>query len=89
MEFKLDDEQKAEIKTQVLSIIRAGINQAVDSERRCPIVNRKEIAEYLGVAPSTVNYWLTLGMPYINLDGRKLYSKKAVVSWLESKTTTI
>lgn len=86
MEFKLDDTQKAEIKTQVLNIVREGINQAVDNES--PIVNRKDLATFLGVAPSTVNYWITLGMPFIQLDSRKLYSKKAVVAWLESKTTT-
>lgn len=86
MEFKLDDAQKAEIKTQVLNIVREGINQAVDNES--PIVNRKDLAGFLGVAPSTVNYWITLGMPFIQLDSRKLYSKKAVVAWLESKTTT-
>ena len=49
-------------------------------------MTRKEIAEYLGVNVATINKWLKIGMPYIQLaSNRKLYDKEEVEKWLLGK----
>ena len=59
MQFVLDDEQIAEIRKIVFSVVQDSIKQ-VENER--PYLNRKDIAKYFGVAESTISYWASLGM---------------------------
>ena len=56
MQFVLDDEQIAEIRKIVFSVVQDSIKQ-VENER--PYLNRKDIAKYFGVAESTISYWAT------------------------------
>lgn len=83
MEIKLDQEQEKEIKSLVFNLVTDGIKKASNSSR--PYLNRKEISKYFGVAESTISYWASLGMPVAVIDGRKLYGKKSITNWLESK----
>ena len=84
MQFSLDDEQTAEIKTLVFSIVKEGIRQVTSTR---PYVNRKEIARYFGVAESTIRKWTQLGMPVALIDGRKLYGKQSITNWLKQHET--
>lgn len=46
-------------------------------------MNRKQLAEYLGVNVATINKWHKIGLPYIQLaSNRKLYDHKEVEKWL-------
>ena len=81
MQFVLDDEQIAEIRKIVFSVVQDSIKQ-VENER--PYLNRKDIAKYFGVAESTISYWATLGMPVAIIDGRKLYGKASITEWLKN-----
>lgn len=83
MEIKLDKEQENEIKSLIFNLVTDGIKKASNSSR--PYLNRKEISKYFGVAESTISYWASLGMPVAVIDGRKLYGKKSITKWLESK----
>lgn len=83
MEIKLDEQQEAEIRTLIFKIVNDALLQLSNNER--PYLNRKDIAKYFGVAPSTIDVWLKQGMPVAVIDGRKLYGKKSITNWLESK----
>lgn len=85
MKISLDDEQIAEIKTMIFSIVQDAIKQAVTSNK--PYLNRKDTAKYFGVSESTVTYWASLGMPVAVINGRKLYSKQSITEWLKSHET--
>lgn len=91
MELIFNDDQtkqlEMEISQQVLGLVKDGIKQAIKNTH--PYLNRKEIAEYLGVAPATINHWTSLGMPVAIIDGRKLYGKESVSNWLKSKEKTV
>ncbi|MDN5650856.1 MAG: terminase small subunit [Acinetobacter sp.] len=82
MEFKLNQQQETEIKTYVLDVVKDAIKQATTTSK--PYLNRKEIAQYFGVADSTISYWASLGMPVATIDGRKLYGKQSITNWLKS-----
>ena len=92
MELIFNDDQtkqlEMEISQQVLVLVKDGIQKATKNTTR-PYLNRKEIAEYLGVAPATINHWASLGMPVAIIDGRKLYGKESVSNWLKSKEKTV
>ena len=47
------------------------------------------LAKYFGVAPSTITYWASLGMPVAVIDGRKLYGKQSITKWIQSKEKTV
>ena len=91
MELILNNDQTKQLETelaqQVLVLVKDGIQKATKNTR--PYLNRKEIAEYLGVAPATINHWASLGMPVAIIDGRKLYGKESVSNWLKSKEKTV
>ena len=91
MELIFNDDQtkqlEMEISQQVLGLVKDRIKQAIKNTRH--YLNRKEIAEYLGVAPATINHWTSLGMPVAIIDGRKLYGKESVSNWLKSKEKTV
>lgn len=86
MQFVLDDEQIAEIRKIVFSVVQDSIKQ-VENER--PYLNRKDIAKYFGVAESTISYWASLGMPVAVVDGRKLYGKQSITQWLKAHETRL
>ena len=86
MQFVLDDEQIAEIRKIVFSVVQDSIKQ-VENER--PYLNRKDIAKYFGVAESTISYWASLGMPVAVVDGRKLYGKQSITHWIKSHETRL
>lgn len=82
MEFKLDEQQEAEIKAYVLNAVKNAVKEATTLNK--PYLNRKEIAKYFGVGDSTITYWASLGMPVANIEGRKLYGKQSITAWLKS-----
>ena len=86
MQFVLDDEQIAEIRKIVFSVVQDSIKQ-VENER--PYLNRKDIAKYFGVVDSTISYWASLGMPVAVVDGRKLYGKQSITQWLKAHETRL
>ena len=46
-------------------------------------LNRKELAEAIGVNVATINKWHKKNLPYIQLgSGRKVYDLEAVKKWL-------
>lgn len=75
--------QEEDIKDTIVKTIKDTLNHPR------PYLNRSEIAKYFGVAPSTISYWATLGMPVAVIDGRKLYGKQSITDWLKSKEKTV
>lgn len=86
MEFKLEEQEKNDIQNYIANVVKDAINRGSNSNR--PYLNRKDIAEYLGVAPTTIDIWVSLGMPVAVIDGRKLYGKKSCTDWLKSMEQT-
>ena len=82
MEIVLDDKQRQEIQGLIIQAVNQGVEQATNTR---PYLTRKEIAQYFGVAESTITHWARLGMPVAVVDGRKLYGKQSITKWLESK----
>ena len=81
METK-DLNQSTKIKLTITQLIKS----AADSLQAEPYLNRRQIAQYFGVAESTIRYWVSCGMPYVELDsGRKLYGKQSITDWLASQ----
>ena len=87
MEFKLDQEQKTDLQNYVWGLIKDSIKKVASPQQ--PYLNRVEIAKYFGVAPSTITYWASLGMPVAIIDGRKLYGKQSITKWIQSKEKTV
>lgn len=85
MEFKLDDQQKNEIQTYIVGVIKDAVKQGANNER--PYLTRKEAANYFGVSPATLTSWASLGMPVAVIDGRKFYGKESITKWLASHET--
>lgn len=81
MKISLDDDQVAQIRTLIFSIVKGSIEQVASTR---PYLNRRDIAKYFGVAESTITYWASLGMPVANINGRKLYGKRSITEWLQS-----
>ena len=86
MQFVLDDEQIAEIRKVVFSVVKDSVRQ-VENQR--PYLNRRDIAKYFGVSESTISYWASLGMPVAVVDGRKLYGKQSITHWIKSHETRL
>lgn len=84
LDKELEDTLKSNINSAVDKIVKIHENQQPK-----PILNRKGIAEYLNVAESTVSYWVSLGMPYVDIEGRKLYRPKSVNKWIESHEKSV
>ncbi|MCM1514671.1 MAG: terminase small subunit [Anaeroplasma bactoclasticum] len=83
MQIILDQEQQNEIQNLIISAVNKAVKNATNQR---PYLTRKGIAEYFGVSPDTITHWASLGMPVATLeDGRKLYSKRSITEWLESK----
>jgi len=51
------------------------------------LATSKEVAEYLNVAPQTMDYWASNGKgpAYIKLDGRRRYEWAEVRAWLDAR----
>ena len=47
-------------------------------------MNRKEIAEYLGISPVTVSDWMKKGLPYRRMHGRVFFMKDEVLASMGS-----
>lgn len=84
MEIKLDESQFNQLNTNVVDTITDKVRVMVSPELQPPILNRKNIAKFFGVAESTIGYWVSIGCPFIDIEGRKLYSKDSVNNWLAS-----
>ena len=84
MRISLYDEQIAEIRTMIFSIVQDALKEINHAE---PYLNRKGIAKYFGVSESTISNWVSLGMPVAIINGRKLYGKQSVNQWLKSHET--
>lgn len=82
MEIVLDDKQRQAIQCLIVQAVNKGVEQATNTR---PYLSRKEIAQYFGVGESTITHWASLGMPVAIVDGRKLYGKRSITQWLESK----
>lgn len=83
MEFKLDQEQKIDLQNYVFGLIKDSLKKAATPQQ--PYLNRAEIAKYFGVAPSTITYWASLGMPVAVIDGRKLMVSNLLLNGLRAE----
>lgn len=82
MEFKLEDQERIALQDYICTIVKDAVKRGTNNSR--PFLNRKDIASFYGVAPTTIDNWVRLGMPVIVIDGRKLYSKDRITNWLNS-----
>ena len=58
------------------------MSQAIGYENQDQILNRKSLAEYFHVSPNSIDDWVNLGMPYIQLCKRKRFSTMSALKWL-------
>ena len=89
MEIKLDANQEEKLSNRIMELVENSVKRVTKKDDSKPYLNRKEIANYFGVADSTISYWATLGMPVAVIEGRKLYGKKSITDWLKSKEKTV
>lgn len=81
MKLVLDEKAQHEIQSLIIEAVKKAVSNA-KNER--PYVNKKEIAQFIGVSPDTITKWVSMGMPVAVLsDGRKLYGKDSVKNWLK------
>lgn len=52
-----------------------------------PLASTREVAEYLGVKPQTLDYWASNGKgpAYVKLDGRRRYDWADVRTWVDER----
>ncbi|MFA6313680.1 MAG: helix-turn-helix domain-containing protein [Sterolibacterium sp.] len=58
-------------------------------QRNSDLLDEKEAAELLDVTPGTLSVWRSTGrycVPFIKVGRSVRYSRKALESWLESRT---
>ena len=91
MNINLDNALVAQIITGLKPFIVTTVQDALKQSRSDsrPYLNRKDMANYLGVAQSTVGVWVKQGMPFAVIDGRKLYGKQSVNQWLKEHEMTV
>lgn len=65
----------------------ASINEIVQSTR--DLLDEKQAAEFLGVAPGTLSVWRSRGryaVPFVKVGHLVRYRRDALETWLESRT---
>jgi len=58
-------------------------------QRNSDLLDEKEAADFLAVTPGTLSVWRSTGryaVPFLKVGRCVRYSKKALESWLESRT---
>lgn len=57
-------------------------------ENQDQILNRKGLADYFHVSPNSIDDWVNLGMPYVQLGKTKRFSTKSALKWLHGHEET-
>ena len=55
---------------------------STERENQDQILNRKGLAEYFHVIPNSIDDWVNLGMPYVQLGKTKRFSTKSALKWV-------
>lgn len=79
----LADEQELDLKNYLYSLVVEAIEKARnDSSLDRMVVNQKEIAEHLGVSPTTIQQYEKHGLPFGSIGKRKFYNKQQCSEWV-------
>ncbi len=74
-----------------LSEYKQTFNSLITSTKRenqDQILNRKGLAEYFHVSPNSIDDWVNLGMPYVQLGKTKRFSTKSALKWVHEHEVT-
>ncbi len=74
-----------------LSECKQTFNKLITSTKRenqDQILNRKGLAEYFHVSPNSIDDWVNLGMPYVQLGKTKRFSTKSALKWVHEHEVT-
>lgn len=72
-------------KNDMASFLSGILNDYITSterENQDQILNRKGLAEYFHVSPNSIDDWVNLGMPYVQLGKTKRFSTKSALKWV-------
>lgn len=61
---------------------------STERENQDQILNRKGLAEYFHVSPNSIDDWVNLGMPYVQLGKTKRFSTKSAIKWVHEQEVT-
>ena len=61
---------------------------STERENQDQILNRKGLAEYFHVSPNSIDDWVNLGMPYVQLGKTKRFSTKSAIKWVHEQEET-
>lgn len=80
----LDQTQKEELGKDIYMTVTNAINKARQEEQHAkPYLNKKEMAQWLGVSVDTVNKFIHNGLPVANIGGMKLIGKETTIKFLK------
>jgi len=52
-------------------------------------LNKDELAEFLGIAKNTINFWLQKGyIPSYKIGRRRVFDKDEIIAWVKKHKTT-
>lgn len=79
----LADEQELDLKNYLYSLVVGEITKVRnDTSLNRLVVNQKEIAEHLGVSPTTIQQYEKHGLPFGSIGKRKFYNKQECSEWI-------
>ncbi|WP_454460471.1 hypothetical protein [Vagococcus sp. JNUCC 83] len=81
LKVEMNEEMKAELLDEFKVCMNEIFQKLVNvDDFRC--VRKKEIAKLLGVSTQTIEKWMELGLPYIQIDNVIIYNVTNVSEWL-------
>lgn len=83
MQITLDSDQEQEIKNYLFNLVKESFEGMHLEPESKPYLNRRQIAVFFGVSPTTIDIWVRLGAPVAVIEGRKLYGKESLTNWLK------
>ena len=83
MEIKFSEEQIREFQKQLTSLISKEISKLDNNKQR--YMNKKQTCAYLNLSNNTLDRWLEIGLPVIEINGTRRFDSLEIDKWLASK----
>ncbi|PCL22579.1 DNA-binding protein [Lacticaseibacillus paracasei] len=86
MDFPLDDNHVIAIRQALSTLFTEAVEKAQnDAVQRERYLMKKEVCAYLKISNNTLDKWLRLGLPRINVCGTVRYDRVAIDQWVQTR----
>ena len=83
MLVQLPEEQTQEIQQMIATLIKNEIHHfKEDIGADSPFLNKKLTCNYLGISNNTLDIWIAMGLPYIQIGKSIRFNKESIYQWM-------